>query len=426
MLQAVLARIKEFLIPYYVLFWIYPKRVGVYRKRIREIRKRGKARVVFLASNLAMWKYQGLYNLLTRDKRFEVTIILAPFYSYSSGQKEQSILDLSNYFSSRGISYIDSRNIEDIGQWFRETVNPDIIFYPQPYEWLFKNELDYSYNPSCLIAYVPYGALTLYEKWIYNTRFIYNAWRVYYQSSYNKKIAWKICSNRGLNVRVSGYISVDDFTKCTPEDVWKPQDKPKKRIIWAPHFSGMRQPNWLNRGAFKWLWQFMQDLAISHKETIQIAFKPHPKLLSELYDSPDWGKEKADAYYAWWADGENTQLETGQFISLFKTSDAMIHDCNSFIADYLMTGKPVMFTADNLEETESQLDIFGKSALHAHYIGKNISEIIAFVENLESGGADPKSAERQAVYQKYLLPPKGLTAAENIYTDIVKAIRFRK
>ena len=423
MFQAVLARIKEFLIPYYVLFWIYPRRVGVFRKKIREIRKCGKANVVFLASNLAMWKYQGLYDLLARDERFNVTVIMAPFYSYSPEQKEQCVQDLSHYFSSHGIPCVDSRKIEDLGSWLRQTVRPDLIFYPQPYEWLFKNELDWTFHPTSLIAYVPYGALTLYEKWIYNTRFIYNSWRVYYQSSYNKKIARKLCSNRGLNVRVSGYISYDDFAKETPEDVWKPQDRPKKRIIWAPHFSGMRQ-NWLNRGAFKWLFGFMQELAVTHKDTIQIAFKPHPRLLSELHQSPDWGKEKADAYYAWWAEGENTQLETGRFVSLFKTSDAMIHDCNSFIADYLMTGKPVMFTSDNLEEAENQMDAFGKSALHSHYIGKSVEDVLAFVDNIVSDGADPKAAERKAAFQKYLLPPNGLTAAENIYNDLLKAIRF--
>ena len=419
-------RIKEFLIPYYVLFWIYPKRVCVYRKRLREIRGRNRINVVFLAVNLAMWKYQSLYDRFSKDKRFNLTVILAPIYSFSEEQKEQSMRDLARFFDGRNIPYFDSRKIDDIGPWFRETVQPDLIFYPQPYEWLFLNELDYSYNQDCLIAYVPYGALTLKETWIYNTRFAYNAWRLYYQSRYNKRIARELSSNRGLNVRTTGYILMDDFTQSAAQDVWKHQEKVKKKVIWAPHFSGMRQPNWLNRGAFKWLCDAMQTLATQYKDTIQFAFKPHPKLLSELYDNPDWGKEKADAYYAWWAEGENTQLETGQFVSLFKTSDAMIHDCNSFIADYLLTGKPVMFTADNLEETAAQLDRFGKSALYSHYLGKDVNEVVAFIEDVVLGGNDTKAAERQNAYRKYLLPPDGTTVAENIYNDILKSIRFRK
>ncbi len=424
--MTILEKLKELLIPWYVLLWIYPQKVRVYRKRIRDIRQRGKANVVFIASNLAMWKYQRLCELLIRDSRFDVKIILAPFYSFSEEQKERSMRDLSRFFSERNIPCTDSRGIDNLAAWLRDEVRPDLIFYPQPYEWLFSNELDWTYHPTSLIAYVPYGALTLNEPWIYNARFIYNAWRVYYQGAYNRKLARKLCFNRGLNVRISGYISVDDFTLTVPQDVWKPQKTEKKRIIWAPHFSGIRQPNWLNRGAFRWTWEFMQEIAVRYKDRIQIAFKPHPRLLSELYNSPEWGKEKADAYYEWWANGENTQLETGQFISLFKTSDAMIHDCNSFIADYLLTGKPVLFTSNNLEDTENQLDDFGKAALRAHYIAKETSEIQKFIDNLTKDGDDPKASERSSVYQKYLIPPGGKTAAENIYEDLVSAIHFKK
>ena len=423
-IKKILADIKEFLIPYYVQLWIYPRKVLTYRRRIRDIRKRGEANVVFIASVLAMWKYQRIYELLCKDSRFNTTIIIAPFYSYGQEQQNHCMQELALFFSQKNIPFIDSREIKDLGRWLEEEIKPDLIFYPQPYEWLFLNELDWTYHPTSLIAYVPYGVQTILQKWTYNSRFDYNAWRLYYLSAYNKENARKLSFCRGKNVRVSGYVSYDELTLCDLPDVWKPQQKRKKRIIWAPHFSGMRQPNWLNRGAFKWLWKFMQDLAISHKDTIQIAFKPHPRLLSALYDTPEWGKEKADAYYDWWASGENTQLETGQFYALFKYSDAMIHDCDSFMGDYLLTGKPVLFTSDNLEETEAQLDDFGKAALHSHYIGRDVQDILSFVENIEADGPDPKATDREQAYQKYLLPPNGVSAAENIYNDIVKSIRF--
>ena len=424
-LHHIYARIKEFLIPYYILFWVYPKKSVIYRRRIRDIRKRGQANVVFIASSLAMWKYQRLYDLLRGDKRFNPTIILVPFSSFSEEQKGQSMQVLSKYFSERNIPFLDSRSIKNLGDWFQQEISPDLIFYPQPYDGIFLNEIDWTYNQTSLIAYIPYGALTLLEPWIYNNWFINNAWRIYYQSEYNKQLARKTAHNRGKNVRVSGYISSDDFKYSRPSDVWKPQDKPKKKIIWAPHFSGMHQDNWLNRGAFNWLWRFMQDLAITHKDTIQIAFKPHPRLLSELYNHPEWGKEKADAYYAWWAESENTQIETGEFIPLFKGSDAMIHDCNSFIVDYLFVDKPVLFTSANLKEAEEQLDDFGKTALRAHYIGQNIQDVLSFVENLEADGPDPKSADRQEAYKKNLLPPAGVSVAEYIHEDLLSSIKFR-
>lgn len=420
-------RIKHFLIPYYVRFWIYPQWMRTCRKKQRSIHKKGTANVVFLASCLAMWKYQGLYDLMRKNRRFNATIILVPFKTFSLLEKENNINELAGYFDARGIPYYKFQDIHNPGRWFYNEIRPDLIFYPQPYDNLYDNELDYSHNLYSLLAYVPYGALTLRESWIYNTTFINKAWRVYYQSSYNKKLARIIANNKGKNVRISGYISTDDF-KIVPQNnnhIWKPQGKPKIKIIWAPHFSGIVQPSLLKRGSFKWLCTFMQTLAQTHKDTIQIAFKPHPKLLSTLYESSDWGKEKTDAYYAWWTEGENTQLETGQFISLFQTSDAMIHDCNSFIADYLLTGKPVLFTTSDLQQTEEQLDDFGKAALHAHYLGMTTQDVLNFVRNLENGAPDSKAAERQSIIQKHLLPPNGKTAAENIYDDLLKAFRFK-
>ena len=423
--QRIYKRIKKALIPYYIQFWLYPQKVRIYRHRLRSVRRRGQANVVFIASSLAMWKYQGLYDLLSQDGRFHPFIVLAPFHTFNEEQKEQSMRVLSGYFADRNTPCFDSRTVKDLGLWLRDDLRPDLIFYPQPYEELFSNELDWTNNTTCLISYIPYGALMLLEPWAYNSSFTNNAWRLYYQSKYNKRIARSISANRGKNIHISGYISTDDFINKDFQDPWKPQGKVKKRIIWAPHFSGAIQPSWLNRDGFGWLWQFMQEIAVRHKDTLQIAFKPHPRLLTTLYELPEWGKEKADAYFSWWANGENTQLETGQFVPLFKSSDAMIHDSNSFIADYLLAEKPVMFTAKNLEETEKQLDDFGKAALHAHYLAKTTQDVLNFILNVEADAPDPKAAERRAVVQAHLLPPNGKTAAENIYNDLLKAFHFK-
>lgn len=76
---------------------------------------------------------------------------------------------------------------------------------------------------------------------------------------------------------------------------------------------------------------------------VQMAFKPHPLLKSQLYNYSSWGKEKTDEYYAAWEFLPNAQLETNEYVDLFMTSDAMIHDCGSFTIEYHHTLKPVMY-----------------------------------------------------------------------------------
>jgi CDP-glycerol glycerophosphotransferase (TagB/SpsB family) len=95
--------------------------------------------------------------------------------------------------------------------------------------------------------------------------------------------------------------------------------------------------------------ELMLELAQAYKDRIQIAFKPHPSLITQLYQHPDWGKERADDYYARWQQMENTQLETGGYVDLFMTSDAMIHDSGSFVVEYLYANRPVMFVSINLQ-----------------------------------------------------------------------------
>ena len=189
----------------------------------------------------------------------------------------------------------------------------------------------------------------------------------------------------------------------------------------GPHFT-LSDDFYLHRDAFAWLSDFMLDVAARYYEQIQFAFKPHPRLLSVLYDMPDWGKERADNYYARWAEGVNTQLETGNYIDLFKGSDAMIHDSSSFSVEYHFTGKPVLFTATDLEPITRSLNEFGQAAIQAHYQGEKNEDILSFLDQVVLKGQDTMADQRHVFYHQFLLPPGGKSVAENIYQNLVTSL----
>ena len=112
-----------------------------------------------------------------------------------------------------------------------------------------------------------------------------------------------------------------------PKNVWKRQEKIKKKVIWAPHHSIISNPD-LEYSLFLEVCDIMPVLAKRYENKIQFCFKPHPFLIRKLYQL--WGKYKTDAYYQLWDSMPNTQYENGEYIDLFMTSDAMIHDCDSF------------------------------------------------------------------------------------------------
>jgi CDP-glycerol glycerophosphotransferase (TagB/SpsB family) len=107
----------------------------------------------------------------------------------------------------------------------------------------------------------------------------------------------------------------------------------------------------------------MKELAVKYRSQVSIAFKPHPVLRSRLEEL--WGREKTDEYYRFWEELDNTFVADGEYAALFAASDAMIHDCGSFTAEYLYTGKPVLYVfRHDRRATENE---FGRRALRAHY-----------------------------------------------------------
>lgn len=417
--------LREILYPYYFRFVYLGKLRRVRNRSIRSIKKKGKARILFIVSNLAMWRTQKLFDMLSNDNQFEVFIILASFAHFDSDQKSNNLKELRQFFSERGISFLEADSLTSPANYVRETLIPDIIFYPQQYQSLYNNGLDSELYDTYLLCYVPYALIVFDQGWLYNQRFNNVAWRLYFPSDLHKINARNRAINKGANVRLVGEAISDLYLEREHKDSWKKHIGKKKRIIWAPHFS-IEEGGWLHRGSFLILNQVMLNLADKYKDQVQFAFKPHPRLLTELYNSPQWGKEKADAYYQKWAQMPNTQLETGSYVDLFMTSDAMIHDCGSFTAEYHYTQNPVMFFTRDLDGVKKQLNELGLAAIEAHYIGGSAEDIESFIESVVLKGEDPLKPARKAVFDKYLLPPNGRSAAENIYHDLKSSLGFEK
>ena len=221
---------------------------------------------------------------------------------------------------------------------------------------------------------------------------------------------------------VVGYPNADIFLNEPPIDVWKPQKSKKKRLIWAPHFTISQERSFVCHSNFLWMADLMLDIAFRYSDCLQLAFKPHPRLLTELYLHPEWGKERADAYYSTWHTLENTQLDEDEFKDLFMTSDAMIHDCGSFAVEYHYSLKPVMYVLQDKQAYTDTLSQFGRKAIEAHYIGKCQDDIINFIKDIVLDGQDVMLSMRQKFYQEYLLPPNGKQVADNTIDDLLKSL----
>lgn len=217
--------------------------------------------------------------------------------------------------------------------------------------------------------------------------------------------------------RVTGLPFQDILEKDKSEfqDPWKPQNKRKKRIIWALHHTIPTADNILEYSTFLDVADFMLEIAAEYKDTVQIAFKPHPFLLKKLYNI--WGKEKTDVYYQKWSKLENTQFESGEYYALFKYSDALIHDCGSFTIEYIYMDNPVMYLSNGKPHTDT-LNDFGKADYATHVLGTSKDDIHNFIKDIIAE-KDRLKKEREEFLRKYLTIPDTGNASLNIINSIL-------
>ncbi len=390
-------------------------------KNEKIVREKAVINVLFIAVNPAFWKMDSLMKAMMAHPRFNPRILVAPLQNLVSSQARRAQMDETRRFlEERGFPVIELCDEEGKGT---ETCIPkeyDILFYPQPYKGLVPKWLDYPAHRDRLWGYVPYAFHTSTRDIFYNYPYMRFAWIDCYENEDCATTTFQLKQPSYDNAAVTGLPVSDDF--LFPEhphiSPWKPQPGPVKKVIWAPHWT-------IIPGCMLYLSHFlemaeqMSELAARTVGSIQWAFKPHPMLYNTLCRHPEWGKERADSYYARWADGENTQLEKDAYTALFMHSDAMVHDCCSFSTDYHFTGKPALFLARDLQTYLADGNAMGREAVEAQYIGKNMEDVERFISDTVLGGHDPMQQHRSTFRDQYLVPPHGRSAAENIINYIL-------
>lgn len=390
-------------------------------KRVAKLRKAARIKVLFIAFAPSMWKVDSLFRAMLAHPKFEVELLLAPNITISDSTERAKVLEnLRIFFQQKGYNYVEWCDINGNCQFERIPKEYDIIFYPQPWPGILPQNLDFEHNLGRLLINCEYAFHSGNQNWAYNKWLQNSSWIDLYENESTHQLSCKQKDNKGINSVVTGLPIMDEFSRQNYHSPWKAQNNSCKKIIWAPHWTICDQSSSLpSYSHFLEMADYMLELAQHNTERLQFVFKPHPTLKRELYKHPEWGKERTELYYSAWKEGENTQLEDGEYVDLFMTSDAMIHDSSSFCCEYMYTGKPVLFMAKNEKLQTSLLNEMAYSAFYAQYIGHSLDDIKQFIDKTVFGTEDPKQKERAQFIKKYLIPPNGKTSAENIIQAIL-------
>lgn len=415
---------------------VYAKRIAYKRKQVwsaqqkayalevnRLKRTKGPLNVVFMVLYSAVWKYDSVYKLMEKDSRFRPLILVCPVADCGREHMVENFRPTVEMFKKKGYNVISAYDESTDTFVDVESLHPDILMYA--FQW--SSHVDARYNvyslQKYLKCYVNYSFKNNPFEWSIASKEQGLMWMYFSECEDNKKLAQSFNQREFQNIHVVGYPIYDEVqeTEAIGKD-WKIKDRKLKRIIWAPHHSIEGRDSLIKLSTFLLFAEAMLEFKEKYKDKVQFAFKPHPQLRYALYRHKDWGKERTDAYYKEWKEGENSSFVAGEYIDLFKSSDGMIHDSHSFTVEYLYVDKPVMFMTNY--DRESQCNAVGKRAFAAHYHGTSREDIQSFIEDVIIGGKDTMSAKRHQFYQDILVPPNGKSVAENIINEITTALEI--
>jgi len=407
---------------YYTIYYEFVQ--WRYKKIIRQIQKKPKIKVAFFLIHEAVWKHEGLYKLMELDKRFDPIIIVCPYVVHG---KERMLKDMDqayNFFHERGYQVIKTLdNATDEWLDVKKRIQPDIVFFTNPHK-LTKDKYSITNFRRTLTCYVPYTFQTTYHyQQNYNGYFHNILWKAYYPTPMHYNMAVKYALNKGRNVIVTGYPVIDIFLNSNSSGKINERLKFKKYIIWAPHHTIEGAGMDLNFSNFLRYHDFMIKLAEEFKDNVYITFKPHPLLRTKLNYPNIWGKEKTDAYYNFWKENDFCGFNDGNYTLLFEQSDAMIHDCDSFMGEYLSLNKPVLYTRRD-DFVKDRMNEFGRSANDMHYQAGNKGEILEFINEVVIKGVDSMKNKRTKWIKDFLTPPNTGIASMNIYFDLKKSLEI--
>jgi hypothetical protein len=376
--------------------------------RVFFIRKKKKIRFCFLIQELTQWKTESLYQALVMHPRFEPLLAISPSLGYPGAEKE-----LIKYCENKGYEYIWLDPKKTIG----EQLKVDLVAHEKPYpkEIHFAHQVDN--NRNIPVVFIPYYLSTITENWVVNKRLNLMCWRQFVDNESCKKSWEKVHKLKGLTYRVTGLPVMDDL--LTPKDklndVWPNKDG-RKRIIYAPHHTiADMHVKGIGYSTFLDYCDFMLEMREKYKEKVYFVFKPHPSLRNKLLEY--WGEEKTDDYYKKWEQAGNSHVELGEYLSLFKYSDAMIHDCGSFTVEYMYMDNPVMYLVRDYSHIDNMIP-YAREAFDLHYKGKTGEDIERFILDVIDE-KDPLKEKRARFKEQNLLPPNGKTACENIIDSIL-------
>lgn len=375
-----------------------------FEKTLEKVRKKEEIKIIFYVTDCAKWSSDSLFKELKKKTCVKVNIALLKVSPIEAHEKN---LNFFKEIDESLIELYDSEgNVLELLSF-----EPDLIFYEQPWCLDEINKIE-SVSKSCLTANIPYGFMLIDSDIAhYYQPFHFCLWRYFAENEAQKKLFKeknKFLANRIVNL---GYPKLDAYFEKTQ------RKSKKKTVIYAPHcsVSGCN----INYSTFDKNCDYFLEKARKTPE-INWIYKPHPMLRKCLNQTGFMKNEEYDSYVKEWAKLDNVKINSeGNYFEAFKSSDLLITDSVSFLAEYLPTGNPIIHLKN---DSDCGFNKIAKNIIKNYYKAYNIEEIENFFTELVFKDNDFYREKRMQALS--LVMDNKVPAGENIANYLVKTFEL--
>ncbi len=357
-------------------------------KRIRkDVRNGEKIKVCFFVMLDSVFAARPIMNAMLKDDLFDPFIVVVP--DVSRGEEHMNSC-LNSAYESLLRKYKKVFKGYSEGQFHDYSKMMDMVFFPTPYIGMTHDyfEIDYFRNKDVLLLYVNYAYSVLkFVREVVSLPTYNYFWKVFVENKDNILELKKYQSIRGKNAVLSGYCKMDELANQAIIH------RERKRVIIAPHHT---VGDWklLQISNFLEYCDFFMDLPKKYPN-IDFVFRPHPLLMVQLRKNELWGPEKTNKYLVDLLKNTNVEYSKGgEYFDIFANSDGIIHDCGSFLAEYMFTGNPTCYILRNKESIKENFLSIGEACLDFCYKAFSKEDIIDFIENVIIDNKDYFKNER--------------------------------
>lgn len=366
-----------------------------YEQKLPAIRKayeeNGKLKAIFFVIFSSVFPTQPIFEKMLEDPCFDPYIMVTPDMQRSEDFKNETYQATFNELSKRyGDRVLHGYDVED-GFYIQPDSDYQLVFFNNPYSKMaYKfHHVTYFENKNALTLYVNYGfAAIKYGRTIMKTDFYNLLWKVCIDSPLNRKDLAKHQPIKARNALVTGYLKMDRLAQAPIHQ------RSRKKIIICPHHTvyGWKALDISNFLRYK---DFFAELPRKYPD-IDFVFRPHPLLFSNLLEKGLWTQQQIDDYLHHMTAVPNMVYDnSGDYFELFANSDAMIHDCSSFIGEYLFTGKPCCYMLKSVKDINKVMNPMGVNCMKNYYKAFTEKDILKFIDDVVVSGKDPMKEARE-------------------------------